>query len=73
MARQRIPMIKGEVFGAALITMVVVAVGILPRVMYAETAKATLEDSLRCMQQNPGCTPTPPPTNEAVPPRISGF
>jgi len=53
--------------------MVVVAVGIFPRVMHAEPAKATLEDSLRCMQQNPGCTPTPTPTNEAVPPRINGF
>jgi len=73
MARQRLQMTAVELIGAALIAMIVVAVGIFPRVMHAEPAKATLEDSLRCMQQNPGCTPTPTPTNEAVPPRISGF
>jgi hypothetical protein len=73
MARHRNFMTAGELVAATLITMVVVAVGILPRVMHAETTKATLEDSLRCMQQNPGCTPTPSPTNEAVPPRIGGL
>jgi hypothetical protein len=73
MARQRLQMTAGELIGIALITMVVMAVGILPRVMHAENAKPTLGNSLRCMQQNPGCTPTPSPTNEAVPPRISGF
>ena len=62
-----------ELIGVALIAMVVVAVGIFPRVMHAEPANATWEDSLRCMQQNPGCTPTPTPTNEAIPPRINGF
>ena len=63
----------GELIGAVLIVMVIMAVGILPRVMHAQNSKATLEDSLRCMQQNPGCTPTPTPTNEAIPPRINGF
>ena len=73
MARQCIPMTKGEIFGAALLAMAVISIGFFPRVVHAKPAKATLEDSVRCMQQNPGCTPTPSPTNEAVPPRITGF
>jgi hypothetical protein len=65
MARQRILITKGEIFGAALLAMAVMAIGLFPRVVHAETSKATLKDSIKCMQQNPGCTPTPtPPPSE---------
>jgi hypothetical protein len=62
MAKQRTPMTKGEIFGAALLAMAVMAMGFFPRVVHAEPSKATLKDSIKCMQQNPGCTPTPKPS-----------
>ena len=60
MARQRIPMTKGEVFGAALIAMVVMAVGFLPRVM-ASSGFMDLRESQKA-QQSASCTPTPSPS-----------
>jgi hypothetical protein len=59
MARQRIPTTTGEVFGVALIAMVVMAVGFLPRMM-ASSGVMDLRESQKA-HQSASCTPTPTP------------
>jgi hypothetical protein len=59
MARQRIQMKAGEVFGVALIAMVVMAVGFFPRMMASPGTK-DLRESQKA-HQSASCTPTPTP------------
>jgi hypothetical protein len=59
MARQRIQMKAGEVFGVALIAMVFMAVGFLPRMM-ASSGVIDLRESQKA-QESASCTPTPTP------------
>jgi hypothetical protein len=61
MVKQRIQIKAGEIFGAALIAMVVMAVGFLPRVM-ASSGVMDLQE-LQKTHQSADCTPKPSPSS----------
>jgi hypothetical protein len=61
MVKQRIQLKAGEIFGAALIAMVVMAIGFFPRVM-ASSGVMDLQE-LQKTHQDASCTPKPSPSS----------